>query len=285
MDEILRAALDPVLDDIRSTGAPHPRVEDVEGDNDPGVCSAMLWAEHTTVPGASIDAPIDGGGRVRVRALGLPDQRHSVRRDRQTVTSPPTRGSPRLVPRGLGLRHPWVFAARVDRVNRRPGSRLLAWTVDWLCILGWVVVVAAIGVPLYLAGITAGLTVVVLNVVATLVLVVPITVALAGLESSAREGTIGKRLRGLRVVSSRTGARLSYRRSLARNTIKIAVPWTIGHAAVYAIVASSAAGSVPVAVWVLTAAAYVLPIAYFASLFIGSGRTPYDRICGTVVVR
>ncbi len=49
--------------------------------------------------------------------------------------------------------------------------------------------------------------------------------------------------------------------------------------------AASAAASVPLAVWVLTAAAYVLPIVHFASLFIGSRRTPYDRICGTVVLR
>ena len=67
--------------------------------------------------------------------------------------------------------------------------------------------------------------------------------------------------------------------------MKIAVPWTIGHAAVYGIVASSAAGSIPPAVWAATAFAYALPLAYVASLFFGTGRTPYDRISGTTVTR
>lgn len=33
----------------------------------------------------------------------------------------------------------------------------------------------------------------------------------------------------------------------------------------------------------LTALACVLPAACIVSLFFGTGRTPYDRICGTVV--
>jgi hypothetical protein len=65
----------------------------------------------------------------------------------------------------------------------------------------------------------------------------------------------------------------------------VAVPWTIGHAAVYGIVASGGESTVPVQVWLLTAVAYVLPIAYVVTLFVGSGRTPYDRIAGTAVVR
>lgn len=39
------------------------------------------------------------------------------------------------------------------------------------------------------------------------------------------------------------------------------------------------------AIRAVTALAYFLPIAYVASLFIGSGRTPYDRITRTAVTR
>ena len=162
---------------------------------------------------------------------------------------------------------------------------MLAWVVDWLCILVWVAIIAAIGIPLYLAGITGGLTVVAQNIIAALVLVVPVTLMLAWLESSARKASIGKRVRHLLVVNSRTGQRVSFRRALARNTMKIAVPWTIGHAAVYGIVVSSAAGSITPAVWIATVLAYALPLAYVASLFFGTGRTPYDRISGTTVTR
>jgi hypothetical protein len=31
--------------------------------------------------------------------------------------------------------------------------------------------------------------------------------------------------------------------------------------------------------------AYVLPIMYVGSLFVGEGRAPYDRISGTIVIR
>jgi uncharacterized RDD family membrane protein YckC len=169
-------------------------------------------------------------------------------------------------------------------VDRHPWNRLLAWGVDWLCILGWVAITAAVGVPLYLAGVTTGLPLGALNVIASLILVVPVTLGLAGLESSRREASPGKRALGLRVVRFGTGAPVSWWRALGRNTLKVAVPWTIGHAAVFGIV-SAGDGTVPLPVWLLTAAAYALPIAYVVALFVGSGRTPYDRIAGTAVVR
>lgn len=176
-------------------------------------------------------------------------------------------------------------ADRIERVDRQPWNRLLAWVIDWMCLLAWVALIAAVGIPLWLSGMTGGLTVVALNIIATLFLVVPVTLMLARLESSARQASIGKHLRQLLVVNSRTGVRVSYRRALARNTMKIAVPWTIGHAAVFGIVASSAEGAVPPWIWVATAFAYVLPVAYVAPLFVGTGRTPYDRISGTAVTQ
>lgn len=176
-------------------------------------------------------------------------------------------------------------SASVSDVTRLPWNRLLAWIVDWCCVLAWVCVVAAIGIPLYLLGITGTLPVVWLNLMATATLIVPVTVGLAALESSTREASLGKRATGLTVVSARTGTRLGFPRALARNALKLAVPWMIGHAAVYEIVDASATGSVPISTWVLTAIAYILPITYVVSLFVGTGRTPYDRICATEVVK
>lgn len=170
-------------------------------------------------------------------------------------------------------------------MTRHPWNRLLAWIVDWACALLWAGVTAAIGVPLYLTGLTPHLSIGALNVVAAVILIVPVTFVLAALESSSREGTLGKRLRRLRVVDSRTGERVAYQRVLARNALKIALPWAIGHAAVFGIVEASASGTVPPSIWVVTALAYVLPIAYVVSLFIGAGRTPYDRLTRTSVAR
>jgi uncharacterized RDD family membrane protein YckC len=168
---------------------------------------------------------------------------------------------------------------------REPLDRLLAWVVDWGCVLVWVAITAAVGVPLLLAGVTRGLDTVTLNLVAAAVMVVPVTFWLARLESGARGATPGKRLRKLTVVSATDGSRVTFGRALLRNVLKIAVPWLIGHAAVFSIVRTSGSGAVPVGAWLLTGAAYALPIVYVASLFVGLGRTPYDRLSGTAVIR
>lgn len=178
-----------------------------------------------------------------------------------------------------------MTAECVFRSRRHPGNRLLAWVVDWACILVWVAITAAIGVPLFLSGITGGLSIPALNAVATIVLVLPVTVGLALLEASTRESTFGKRVRRLRVVDSLTGSRVPLGRALLRNLVKVAIPWTLGHAAVYALIASGPDAPPAVGVWALTAAAYVLPIAYVVSLFVGDGRTPYDRLARTRVLR
>src|SRR5665647_1778336 len=156
--------------------------------------------------------------------------------------------------------------------------------VDWFCILVWVAITAAIGVPLYLSGVTHSMGAVTLNLMAALIMVVPVTVGLTLLESSAREASVGKRTRHLLVVDAVTGSQVSFQRSILRTTLKIGVPWTIGHAAVFSMFQASGSGPAPASVWLLTVAAYVLPIIYVVSLFVGQGRTPYDLISGTVVI-
>lgn len=122
----------------------------------------------------------------------------------------------------------------------------MAMLVDWFCILVWVAITAAVGVPLYLRGASHPVGALASNLVAALMAVVPATFVLSLLESSPREASIGKRTRYLRVVDAVTGSRVSFRRSILRNTLKIGVPWTIGHAAVFSIVQASGSGPVPV---------------------------------------
>ena len=172
----------------------------------------------------------------------------------------------------------------VVSVVRQPLNRMAAWAVDWGCIMVWVAITAAVGVPLYLAGVTRAFDTVTVNLVAAVVVVFPVTFWLARRESGGREATPGKRLRGLVVVTAADGSRSTLGRALLRNTLKVAAPWLIGHAAVYAIVETSDSNAVSIAVWLITAASYVLPIVYLASLFIGKGRTPYDRLSGTAVI-
>jgi len=162
-------------------------------------------------------------------------------------------------------------------VIRHPWKRLVAWLIDWVLVLAWAGITAAVGVPLYLSGATTGLGPIALNVISVVVLVAPVTVALAALESGRRQATVGKRLQRLVVTDAATGSRLSFRRALGRNVLKVALPWAVGHAAVFGMVATRAADAVPPAIWVLTALAYVVPVVYVVTLFVGEGETPYDR--------
>ncbi len=163
-------------------------------------------------------------------------------------------------------------------------NRLLAFLIDLLCVLAWAAVLAAIGVPLYSIRLLPNLNGVLGNVVSFLVLVAPVTVVLARSESGAREGTIGKRARRLQVVDVATGSRVSFWRALLRNALKLAVPWGIGHLAVYGLIGTSSSGSVPTWLKVVTGAAYLLPAVYVISLFVRQGRTPYDWISRTIVM-
>ncbi|WP_448808057.1 RDD family protein [Agromyces bauzanensis] len=164
------------------------------------------------------------------------------------------------------------------------GRRIVAWLIDWCCILAWVAFTAAVGVPLYLAGVIAPAGLAMLNLIGALVVVVPVVIGASWFESRSLAATPGKRAMGLEVRTDAGRPRFSA--VLLRNTLKIGVPWLIGHAAVFALTTSGAdAGTAPVGAWALTAAAYVIPLVWIASLFVAGGRTPYDRLSGTTVLR
>jgi uncharacterized RDD family membrane protein YckC len=166
-------------------------------------------------------------------------------------------------------------------VLRQPWRRLAAWLVDWLVISVWVGALFAIGIPLASSGALAGLSTLGLNLFSFAVLVVPVTVFLAVLES--RGSTLGKRALRLRVGDAAASGRVPLARTLLRNALKIALPWAIGHAAVYGF-ATLGESDTPAWLIALTAGAYVLPVLFVASLFVRSGRTPYDFAARTLVI-
>ena len=57
MDPILEQALQPVLRDIRQTGAPMPRIEEDPSRAHPDQPSAMLWSQAGTGSGVSVYLP------------------------------------------------------------------------------------------------------------------------------------------------------------------------------------------------------------------------------------
>jgi uncharacterized RDD family membrane protein YckC len=113
------------------------------------------------------------------------------------------------------------------------------------------------------------------------VLTVPVVVYFAASEASPWQATVGKRWVGVRVIAD-GGGRATPGRCLTRAAIKFA-PWELAHFAIWhAVVRPDPAGHV--LGWVFLTLANLLPLSYLGSLFVGSGRTPYDRASRTRVV-
>ena len=162
--------------------------------------------------------------------------------------------------------------------TRLAGRRIVAWVIDWLIIS--VYAAALVPVGLLLARHSVHLSAWGWNAVAFVILIVPVTVWLAAWES--RGATPGKRALRLRVRSARAQG-TGWRRALARNALKVALPWELGHTAAF-LLAERAAGPATVALGVTSATlAYATAGTYVVSLFIRSGRTPYDRATATHV--
>jgi len=158
-------------------------------------------------------------------------------------------------------------------------SRLLAGLIDLGMALAWALLVAAVGVPLYLAGQTSALGPLALNLVGLALVVLPVTVALTVMECGRYEATPGKLKFGLRVRRDPMGERISWQRSLLRNLLKLGVPWSLGHLAAIAL---AAGGGIDAQIGAVLSMA--IPVAYLVSLFLGDGRTIYDRLAGTMVI-
>ena len=113
------------------------------------------------------------------------------------------------------------------------------------------------------------------------VLTLPVILYFALSESSRRQATAGKRLMNLRVTTI-ADKRLSTGRSLLRSGGKFA-PWELAHTALWQIPGQPFA-SEPTA---LNMIGFLVAIGFVAwyvvSLFVGSRRTPYDRVAGTQV--
>jgi uncharacterized RDD family membrane protein YckC len=154
--------------------------------------------------------------------------------------------------------------------------RLAAFCVDWLFIIGYAALLVPLGILLYDP--LHGLPVWLLDAGTFVILIVPATVWLAGWERGGRRATPGKRVLRLR-VSWVGGGSPGWWRSSARSGLKLALPWALGHTAVYAF--QSGADAVGIVFFVL---AYGLLFGYLGYA-LASGRTPYDRLTGSTVER
>ncbi|MEP6841961.1 MAG: RDD family protein [Pseudolysinimonas sp.] len=163
--------------------------------------------------------------------------------------------------------------------SRRPGARIVATLIDVACMLPWIAVVAAAGAVLWVTGVTHDVDALIGNVIGFLTLIVPITLAAAGFDGTARHATPGKRVFRLNVESVNGGP--GFARALLRNAIKYALPWELGHTAVFALFGSTA--TPPPWVIVALVAAYAVPLVSLG-LLLATGRPLHDRVARTAVV-
>ena len=116
-------------------------------------------------------------------------------------------------------------------------------------------------------------------------LTIPVILYFAICESSRWQSTIGKRLLGLR-VHDMSGDRLPFRKTLMRALLKF-LPWELGHTVVHQLVSGAPSGGtndVPPWVLVLFTVAVLLDAWYLTSIWVGTGRTAYDRASSAQVV-
>jgi uncharacterized RDD family membrane protein YckC len=107
------------------------------------------------------------------------------------------------------------------------------------------------------------------------------TLVAARQESGPRRATWGKRREGLVVVDA-SGGRLTFRRALVRNAVKVGVPWQLGHVVA---IGSSFGGFQRRDPVTLAAAALTYPLlaAMVTAVTRGSGRGLHDRVARTEV--
>lgn len=106
-------------------------------------------------------------------------------------------------------------------------------------------------------------------------LTLPVWLYLTLFEAFGRRATPGKQLAGLRVEGSL--GRIAF-----RNGLKL-LPWEIAHTGIWHGIFYARSSSDTALAYACFAGSIGLTALYLARLFMGQGRTPYDRLSGTQV--
>jgi uncharacterized RDD family membrane protein YckC len=173
-------------------------------------------------------------------------------------------------------------AARRPLVLAPPLPRLAAFAVDGATYL----IIPALLVPIGLLLIKHGvvLSSLVVNAIGLALVIVPATAWATWREARPRGATPGKRVLQLRVLDENAEAAPSVSRSLARNVIKIAIPWELGHTVALGY-AYAGGGPLPIWLWILTAIIYGWLLVGLVLLIIPSRKPLHDRLAHTVVMQ
>lgn len=189
------------------------------------------------------------------------------------------------------LHHPVDSAHVVEVIGLRrdpaPGRRrVAAFGIDYAFVLVYLGFLTLVGVLARNIGvlpteITTPTGRVVAQLAAFAALTLPVTGWFAAWEATPSGATPGKRLLGLQVLTTNHD-RLSLPRSLSRTALKFTIPWELAHTAVWNMLVWPGDLSIAADTLLLGVANAVIAVD-MVSLFVGSRRTPYDRVVGTFV--
>ncbi|NNU17308.1 RDD family protein [Parvularcula sp. ZS-1/3] len=167
-----------------------------------------------------------------------------------------------------------------------PLRRLTAYAVDSMLIM--LLVAALLFINLVLLGASfadgTGSEPWRAHLIGFLSLTLPVVLYFAGTEA-AFGATLGKKLLGLE-VSTTEGTKPGAGAAFLRNVVKF-LPWEINHMAMWYVPEGHRLfiDPMPTLNTGVQVACLLAGLAYVLTLFIGSGRTPYDRIAKTVVAK
>ena len=169
-------------------------------------------------------------------------------------------------------------------------KRLAAFALDYLVIMGYVIILTSITLGLTSATgffrqtIAALANPFVADLLTFLTLVLPVILYFTFQESSSGQATWGKRKVGIKVVNS-AGERLSRKQAFVRSLIKF-LPWQLAHTSIYHIKGwPFVAENLTPEVMMGLILAQVLVVVYIILLVVDKAhRTPYDWISGASVI-
>jgi len=172
-------------------------------------------------------------------------------------------------------------------VPASPWRRVGAWLLDYLLIAAYLVLLTAVSLALRASPVQAGFNSAMSQPVAAellgfFLLTLPVVLYFALCEASRWRATLGKRALRLAVVDKK-GGRLTLRRAVLREAVRF-LPWELSHALLWRVALSPDRGSISALVTVGFVFVYSLVGLYLLTLFIGSHRTIYDRLAGSLVI-
>ncbi len=174
-----------------------------------------------------------------------------------------------------------ISTTDTDLSYAKPKQRIIAFLFDFLIIFAYILILFGIGVGV--VTITNGklllASAIILNVVAFVVLVLPVILYFTLQESSSRQATWGKRRARIKVTNAQ-GARINIWQSFVRSAFKF-LPWQLAHISVIYLYFGNHSPIFGIGALVSQG----LVIIYIISLWLGKKhQTPYDWIAGTYVV-